>query len=610
MSTPPILDPAGLVNEGWNTFSSKALLAFDQGLQFANSLGTFNINPVNYDATFIPPSGNGLVFNRPLRPDEPQFDYSISLPDPLQLEIPRVPGFPSAPEFESEPPVLDFSGMPKVPDFGSPPAAPELDQVDIPDAPTLVMPDVPPLTALNLPQPPELLDIEFEGIRPRFDGVVPDAAIDFVEEDYQSECLDRIKVEIKRMLDTGTGMPAALEQMLVDRLSQREDRESTRAVQEAMEEASSRGFSSPPGRTMRRVQQARQRNQELKSSRHREVFVQRRQEEIQNFQFAIAQGIGLENILINLHLNVMQRAFDLSRAVADLKFRQLEAEVTIYNAALQGYQVDAQVYEARLRAELQKLERFRLQIQAEALKQEIDRNKVAIYTAQLEAVRNVVDIYRAQVEAARAVAEKNNAEIRAYIGQIEGYRAEIDASRTEFELWNAKIRGELGKVQAYEAETRGFLARVQAYDTEVRAATVQPRLEIDIESLRLQEFTSRLDTVRTQIQNEGQRATALASVYGSQAQMYAADGQLAENETAARDRNFRSALESRRTESERALAQAQLDIEQVLRGANILSSALDSAGRISSQLSAGAMSAVSLSAGINGSVGTSYNYRF
>lgn len=602
--------PAGLVTSGFSQYSAIASSLTSQASGYAADLADLTVGSVDFNAQFTAPPGTLAGFSRPEQPEAPDLRFQIELPDPINIDVPELPDFGQAPEYDNDPPVLDFSGEPGRFEGETPPGAPELDEVEVPDAPVLTLPDAPQLIDIELPEPPETIDIEFLGERPEFDVEAPDVTIDFTEEAYTSECLDRLKVEIKRMLDTGTGMPAVVEQMLVDRARTREDREASRAVQQVNEEWSSRGWSIPSGILSRRVEEVRQNNQNQANTFNREVLVQRRQEEIQNFQFAIAQGIALENILLNAHLNVQERAFRFAQAVADLGYRRLEADIAVYNAAIQGYQADAAVYEQQIRAEIQKLERYRLEIQAEATKQELNRNKVAIYTARLEALQRVVDIYRGQLDGARTLASVNEQRVRTYAARIDAYRGEVEAHRSEWEIWATKVRGQLGKVTAYEAETRAFLAEVQAYQTRTQALSQQPQIGIQIEDLKLRELEAKLQTASTQIQAEGTRLSSEANVFGSKAQMYAASGQMAAAESDANTRAFSAAVESRRAESQAALASAQAKIQQVIERARVLSASLDSAGRITSQLGAGAMSAVNLGASISGSVSESYNYSF
>jgi len=597
----PVYSPGQIVNQGWSVYRDLAVDAFVQTEGFIQALGNYEIAPISFDNSFTPDQSLLTGFNQPEKPDEPTLNFQYTLPEPLEIDLPDIPDFGDAPERDFSKPPLDFSGQPDELNIPDPADPPEFDDIELPPPPTdLDFPPLPDLITLDIPSKPDLTEHTFDGERPEIDFTEPDTGINFVEEEYESECLDRLKVEIKRMLDTGTGMPAVVEQMVVDRAIAREETTANQAEMEATERWASRGFSLPSGILNRDIERARQNNQNQENTLSREIFVQRRQEEIENFRFAITQGIALENILINKHMQVMQRAFDFARAVADIAFRTFEAKVALYNAAIQGYRVDAEVYRSLIEAESQKLEQFRLEIQAESLKSEINREKVAIYQARLEALNTIVGVYTAQVEAARAVAQKNESEARAYAAQIEGYRARVDAKTAEFQSWATKVQGELGKVQGFEAEVRAFQADVQAFQAENEAKALEPRLSVDIQESRVRQALAQLEHARAGIQAESERIRGEATVFGSKAQMYTADGQIAASESDAKTRQFQAKLEENRTLSELKTNKAQIDIDQALRSANLLISALDGAAKSGAQLSAGMSSAVSLQASISG----------
>src|SRR5690625_326344 len=591
-----------IVDQGWDLYSGMAVDSYSLASDLITDLSEFTVSSVNFDTSFTLPSDNIAPYNKPTAPSTPTVNWSLQLPQLLDIKVPSMPALGSAPTANLNPPPLDFSGQPGAINVSPPPDAPDLDDVSVPDAPTLTFPDTPDLVDIDFPDPPDIIEWEFEGERPEFEGEVPDETIDFTEEAYSSDLLDRMRDEVSRMLDDGTGMPSVVELMLVDRARTREDREATRIVQQAMEEAAARGFTLPPGHIMRRVQEARQANQDQANAFSREVFVQRRQEEIQNFQFALAQGIAMENMLLQAHLAVQQRAFEFATAVVDLAFRELEAKINVYNAAIQGYQVDAAVYETKLRAEINKLEKYRIQIQAEGLKVDANRAHVEVYQAQLSALETQVNVYRSQVEAARVLAEKNNATVRAYVGLIDGYRAQIEAKKVEWDAWATKVQGQLGRVNAYEAETRAFAARVSAYEAEVRAKALKPEIETRIEELKIRENLARLEGYKAEAGAEASRMQGIATVYGSQAQVYAAEGQIAQFDQAAKDRQYNSLVEARHKVAQHGLAEAQLNVEQVMRSGQLVAQAIDGAARAASQLAAGAMSAVSLSASGSASI--------
>lgn len=608
MSNGPVYDPYSIVSQGWTKYSNLAVDAFQSATGFIESLGEYQIAPISFDNSFTPDNNMLRGFSLPKKPDEPGFPFEFELPDPIEIKVPRIPTFGSVPTFTKGPPSLDLGGKPSDGNFGPPPQQPGMLPLPaLPSVPDLPVVDLPNFLSINIPDEPGLVTHTFAGERPTLDVDDPPATIDFQEQEYQSALLDRLTVEIKQILDTGTGMPAVVEQMVVDRAIERENTAAHQSVMEATERWSSKGFTLPSGIVNKDIESAHQNNQNQANTLSREVFVQRRQEEIEHFRFAISQGIALENMLLGAHMQVMQRSFEFARAVSEIGFRLLDAKIAKYNADIAGYRADADVHKTLIEAESQKLEQYRLRIQAESLKGQMNELEVRIYVARIDALRNMIQLYTAQVEAGRSVAQTNEAVARSYASFVEGYRSRIMAKSAEFEAWAAKIRGELGKVTGYEAETRAFVARVQGYQAGVEAEAFKPRLEIEVKDSEIRQAMARLEVYRSELEREAEKIRAETSIYGAKASMYAADGQIASNQSDANTRQFLAMLEQNRELSATKTAKAQIDIDQALRSGQILVSALDGAARSSSQLSAGMASAVNLGANISGSDSWSWN---
>ena len=601
MAFPPVLNAAELVNSGWNLFSGIADQGFSRGLSLANTLSNFDVPAVNFDASFNPVAGVMQGFDDPVKPDTPDFDFQVEIPDTLAINTISIPDFGEPPTDDLTAPTLDFTGQPGPLDIAQPPAPPDFFDAEIPGPPDIFIPGVPDFEELDIPDPPPFVEVEFDSPRPEQNIPEPDTFIDFTEEEYSSELLDETTAVIQRMLDDGTGMPVHVEQALVDRGRERVTAEAKRVMQQAYEEWSSRGFSLPTGSLDKRISEVRQASQDQANAFSRDVMIQRRQEEIENFRFAVSQGIALEAQLIQMHLDVQQRALDFARAISDNVYRLFEARIALFNSELAQFQADAQVFEQRIRAEVNKLQQYQARLEGEAIKSQINESKVRAFQAQIAALGEVVSLYRGRVEAVRAIADTNNARANAFNSQIQGFRAQVEAKTEEFAAWEAKVRGELGKVQGFEAETRAFAARTQAYEAGVRAKAIVPEVEARLEQSRIDQVLAQLETVRTRIAAEEAKIRGKASAFSSEASMYSADGQIASAKAETNTRQFLALVEQRRTEAERALAKAQLDVEQTIRSGTIVAGALDSAGRIASQTGAGAASAVRLGAGISAS---------
>ena len=601
--------PLELVNNGWNKYQGLGDQAIVDARAIAESLVAFAPDTLQFNAQFNPPADITQGFAKPERPVWYELQpFDPGLPEALeQLEV-DIPDFGRAPTLDATPYIPNFDTKPSA--FNEPAPQENFDfaPVVIPPAPTIAYPDLPDLIPINIPGAPDIEQHSFQGVRPAIDIDEPDVAILFAEEEYQSELLDQVRGEIKRMLDTGTGMPMLVEQMLVDKARAREDTEADRAVQEALERWAAKGFTLPSGVVNKQVTQVRQNNQNQTNTLNREIFIQRRKEEIENFRFAISQGIALESLLIQTHMAVQERALRQALAVADLAFRVLDAKVAIFNAKLQAFNTDAQVYRTLIEAESQKLEQFRLEIQAEALKGEVNRDKVALYTAQFEALRTKVGVFASQVDAARTVAQMNQVQAEIYRTRVQAYAARVGAKSEEFRAWSTQIQGELGKQQRYELETRAFLAEVEGYRASLQAKSFEPELKLRINDQYIREHLAQIEFARTNIQKEVSRWQAESEAFRAESSMYVADGQMALSQNDANLRSFQTLVEKSRFAAQHALAIAQTKIEESGRNTQILSSTLDAAGRIHSQLAAGAMSAVGLSSSVGSSWSSNFNY--
>ena len=594
-------DPWSVVDQGWDRFTiiGNDTLAGAQDL--IDALTSFTVNEVQFNAQFNPPPDLTQGFAKPDRPVWYELEpFDPGLPETLEQHEVETPDFGEAPTLDATPYVPNFDTKPSA--FNEPAPQENFDfaQVNIPSAPVITYPDLPELIPVDIPSAPDLDEHHFQGVRPTIDFDEPDTSINFTEEAYESELLDQVRGEIKRMLDTGTGMPMLVEQMLVDKARAREDVEADRAVQEALERWAAKGFTLPSGVVNKQITQTRQNNQNQTNTLNREIFIQRRKEEIENFRFAISQGIALENVLIQVHMTVMDRALRQALAVTDLAFRVLDAKVAIFNAKLQAFNTDAQVYRTLIEAEAQKLEQFRLEIQAEALKGEVNRDKVAVYTAQLDSLRTKVGVFTAQVDAARTVAQTNQVQADIYRTRVQAYASRVGAKSEEFRAWSTQIQGELGKQQRYELETQAFIAEVQGCRAQLEAKSFEPELKLRINDQYIREHLAQIEYARTKIQKEVSRWGAEAEAFRAKSSMYVAEGQMALTQNDANLRAYGVEIEKARFGAQQALAVAQTKIEESGRNTQILSATLDSAARTSAQLAAGAMSAVSLSAGISG----------
>lgn len=602
MSSVPPIPSVGAIDEVQTSFSiarSYGSQAFSTAFSLIDQLASYEPQTIGFDTSFTVPSGILTGFDRPVSPDSPDIpEFDIDVPAAPVFNAIDIPTFLSVPDFDGEPPTLDFSGRP-APFAKTPPVVPEIFDVTIPDAPEISLPSLPTLEELNLPEPPTLADPQFTAVRPEFTADVPDGDFEYEYSAYSSDLLAYVQQEVERMLQGGTGLPPAIEQAIFDRTVDRQDESAMQAIDEAMTEYSSRGFSMPSGLLNKRVETVRQEAQRQRSATNREVHINATQVEIENLRFSITQGIACENLTISLHQQAEELKLRTAEAARNLLLAVFNARVEVFNAEVNAFRVDAEVFRELIRAELAKVEVYRAQIDAERAKSEINQQRIDTYVAQLQGLNTLVAIYTSQVDAARAIAATNEAILRGYASEVSAFGAEVDAKRAEFQAWATQIQGELGKVEAYRAETQAFSARAQAVSVGNEALAIAPRLQLQQQTVEAEQYRAQISGVQAQIQAEAERARAISTVFGAKASIFAAEGSMRASEADANTRQFLALLESSRRESEAALAEAQLNVQQIISVGNQIVEALRGASQAASQLASASFSAVSASATIS-----------
>lgn len=586
--------------------------SFALAFEMVNRLANFEPQGYAFDTTFTVPQALLQGFPRPEAPEEPgDYDFSVSVPAAPTFDPVEIPEFGEAPVFDGEKPLLDFSGRP-APFSKLPPAAPQLLDVTIPDEPTISLPDIPTFEELNIPDAPSIITPTFDAERPVFDVEVPDGDFAHTYTEYTQEILADVVAEVSRMLQGGTGLPPAIEQALFHRALDREDQLELRALDEVDTEFAARGFTLPSGVQLRRRDQVRQESRAAKSGTNRELTIRAIEIEIENLRFAVQQGIACESLLSQIHFQAENIKLEIARYTRDLLIALFNARIAAYNAEVAAFQADAQVFELLIRAELAKVEIYRAQIEGERARGEINQQRVDLYRARLDAVNTLISIYNSQIEGARTVAQVNESKVRAYVGTIEGFSAEVSAKESEFRAWGEQVRGELGKMDGYRAETQAFVARTQAYVAGNEAKAIAPRLILEQQQVEADQYRAEIAGVQAEIQAQATRAQAIASIFGSKASIFASRGQIAAAEAETNTRQFQAVLEQARVESEAALREAELNVNQIIALGNQLVEALRGAGQAASQLAASSFSAVNASASISesGSASNSWSESF
>jgi hypothetical protein len=510
---------------------------------------------------------------------------------------------PTIPDFDPSIVGLAIPDPPRPISVQPPDVAPANPGFTYPTEPSITLPDQPQLTELTIPDFVGLSLPTFDPTFPTFSESAINTVIDWTEPTYTEEVIDEVKTQITTFFAGGSGVNPLVEEAVMARGRDREDRQVAQAEQQAEEEWANRGYTAPPGLLVQRVDQIREEGLIKKLGLNRELVIKTHDDELANLRFAVQQGIAAEQLYVQMHLAAVERLFEVQRLAIQWAIDLYNTAVEIFNARMREVQIRAQVYETQVRGELAKVEAYKAQVDAELAKAEINKTLVEMYQAEIQARETLINLYVAQIRAVAVQAEVYATEIQAYRAEVEAYAAEIDAEKTRFEAYESQIRGELGKAsiveseaRAYSAEIQGISAGVQAQAESVRAQVARVQADISAFQAVVQGQIGRSQIELADVEANTRGFAADVQRYNAEVGLEVSRNQV---NVAAWDAGQRQVL---------AYYGAQISkfngiLQGLLKESDLLLEALQTSGQLESTIASGGMAAIHVGATMAGNAG-------
>lgn len=527
------------------------------------------------------------------------------LPDPVDMETVPDLTLPVIPEFNSSIASLNIPSPPPWTAPGEAPVRPDTGEVNIPDAPVITLPQLPTLEDITIPEFAGITLPVFDETEPMFQGSALPGILQWAEPEYQPEIIDEVLEKIRLLWSGGSGLPAAIEQAIVERAMSREDQIASREIDAVAEEFSLRGYTMPSGVQAARADQMRQDLAVKKLALNRELTIKFAEWQIENVRLAVQQGIAAENVFVNLFTNMAARLFEAAKFQIESQIQIYGAQVSLYNAQINAYQIRAQVFDIQVKAALSYIEVFKAEVEAEIARGQINEQRVRTYSAQVQALMSGVEIFKAQMQGAAVEADVIRNTIEAYKADVQAYAERINADKVRFDAYEAQVRGEAAKAGIIDSEARAYAALIQGKVSLADIESKRADIYIQRNRLLLEAYVADLDAEKTRIQSQVGVIQAGAQAYTADTQRYSAQ---ASAETAKAQVEVSAKEAELRTNISFYQAQVQAHVsnmEQMIRQAALVVDALKAAGSISSTLAAGAMAGVHVGATLSGSGGVS-----
>lgn len=529
------------------------------------------------------------------KPTLPEFQSIENLLSELNLDDLNMPDTPVMPTIE----------LPSSPGMASieVPIRPFIDtDVHIPDAPVLDIPEMDELKQIDIPvfQFPELPD--FDGVPPSISGVtVPNVFIEWKEPEYQSELLDELSGYIREGMKGGTGLPAPIEEALFNRSRTRESRETSRAVQEVINDWSTRNFSMPPGMLVKQVASIREQGQLKASELNRDILIEASKMEIEQIRFLVQQGMSLEQLTINIFNNFANRLFEVAKFNAESQISVFNAQIAFFNAQNEAFNVLSGVYKTKLDGALAKLSAYKTAVDAQVAIGQVNEQYVQVFKAKMDAVLSNVEVYKALVQGASVRADVIKNQFDSYRSDVQAYSEQINAEKVKVDAYEAQVRGETTKASLFDTQARAYASTIQGVQAKADVKGKQIQLKMEAARVWISKYQSDLEAYKAELQANLSEVQQNTAAFGAEVDAWRATAGMevsqAEMQSRYADMNTRTNI----AYAEMQLKEYESKMTKAIQEANIALESAKAMGQYTAQLAAGAMSAAHVSASISGS---------
>ncbi|MFV5507244.1 hypothetical protein [Acinetobacter sp. 197] len=537
------------------------------------------------------------------KPNLPEFESIDDLLRDLDLNDLNMPDAPVMPTIE----LPSAPGMANIPL----PDRPDIDtNVEIPDAPVLILPEMDELKQIEIPvfEFPELPD--FNGVPPGMDNItVPDVFIEWKEPEYESEVLDDLAKYISEGIkEGGIGLPAEIEDALFNRARTRESRETSRAVQEVVNDWATRNFTMPPGMLVKQVATLREQGQARASELNRDILIEATKMEIDQIRFLVQQGMSLEQLTTNIFNNFANRMFEVARFNAESQISVFNAQIAFFNSQNEAFKTLSDVYRIKLDGALAKLTAYKTAVDAQAAIGQINEQYVQVYRAKMDAVLSNVEIYKALVQGASVRAEVIKNQFDSYRADVQAYSEQITAEKVKVEAYEAQIRGETSKAGLFDAQARAYASTIQGVQAKANVKGQQIQLKMEAARVRISKYQADLEAYKAELQANLSEVQQNTAAFSAEVEAWRASAGMEVSQAEMQSRYVDGNTRTNIAYAEMQLKEYEAKMQKSIQEANIALESAKAMGQYTAQLAAGALSAAHVSASISGSGSASTSF--
>jgi len=512
---------------------------------------------------------------------------------------------------------IDTSNVPLAPTIAIPDRDPDVypDALEVlPTAAAIVIPEPPTLAAVpaptfepvNLPDAPVVVIPEFAVPRPT-SGAIAAPADDFLfaAQEYSSDLLTKTVSKVKEFLAGGVGIADHIWEQIWAREGDKENREATKLIGEVDTTWSKRRFTMPQGFQAAQIRHIHQDVRSSSATRAREVATQEAQLDIENLKFAVEQGVALESIRGNFFFQTQSHALDAAKFGYQISVEIYNAKLALFSAEVQMYVADVTAYKAQIEGALATLELYKSELEGQAIINQVNQTTLSIYLGYLEAAKTDILFFEAHITKANAEIEVTKMQFDEYRLAIDKFGAELQETSTHFDAYKLDLAKPEMQAKIYETNTSAFSALMQAKATDVDAASTEAQIKIDNNKLKIQQFTTELESYNASINAQVSQLDANTKATNTKIDHLNALLVDAKNASDMMAEVYAQDVKIQIQKSNEGLERARIEMEKMIFETQRVQELSRAAVEVEAGFAAASMSAVNLSTSMNDSASNS-----
>jgi hypothetical protein len=502
---------------------------------------------------------------------------------------------PTVPTADYQRPSISIPDVPSI-TFPDAPSSPTITDTAFPDAPSITFPDVPSLSDIAIPSPPVLQTPQTTFATPDVIAlIVPTNNFIFNEVEYQSTLLDDTRSAILDIiLNGGSGIPTDIQTAMFQRAVDNEQNTASQNALKVRRQYAASGFPVPTGAMFEALRSNSEQSMGNIGAINRDILIKAADMEISTRQFYIQQAIAVESMLINYANSRMERALNYTKLTADVA-------LMFYNAAVQKYQLEFQLVDAQiktvdlqLREDLNSIEIYKAEMEAAKVHAQIEELQMESYKTQIQAIEVRVQVYKSQLEAVKTYYETQSLKLQRFESEVKAYVAQIQANSVKVEVYRTQVEAEKVKEDIYKTDVEAYHLQIEAARTTSQIELAKVQANTENMSLLLKQYDGKMAKYNIDVTAWKGKTDADVRKYGEDVALFGHKAPAIIKAYEFFVESFRLYLDWLKMETDKTLAKAKIQLDELVAGYNFKLRATESVAGISKDIAAAAM------AGING----------